>query len=99
VTLTLSTPFDMTGFKSGSAIDMQTAQTAITIVGNGAVFDAGGKDNFFYVRNAVALVMSNVTLQNGVRGYNPLLSCYTKSVCVIMEAYIGGTLHTTHYAV
>jgi predicted outer membrane repeat protein len=44
---------------------MQTAQTAITIMGNGAVFDAGGKDNFFNVEQAVALVMSNVTLQNG----------------------------------
>jgi hypothetical protein len=68
VTLTLSTPFDMTGFQSGSAINIKTAMTAntaITIVGNGAVFDAGGKDRFFYVDQAVALVMSNVTLQNG----------------------------------
>ena len=64
-TLTLSTPFDMTGFSS--AIVMQTAKTTITIVGNAAVFDAGGKDSFFYVHQAVALVMSNVTLQNGVR--------------------------------
>jgi hypothetical protein len=40
VTLTLSTPFDMTGFQSGSAIEMKTAQTAITILGNAAVFDA-----------------------------------------------------------
>ena len=63
-TLTLSTTFDMTGF---SHIDMETAKTAITIVGNAAVFDAGGKDLFFYVGDAVALVMSNVTLQNGVR--------------------------------
>jgi predicted outer membrane repeat protein len=65
VTLTLSTPFDMTGFQSGSYIDIDTAQTAITIVGNAAVFDAGGKDRFFIVEPAVALVMSNVTLQNG----------------------------------
>ena len=65
VTLTLSTPFDMTGFSS--EIEMETAKTAITIVGNAAVFDAGGKDSFFYVHQAVALVMSNVTLQNGVR--------------------------------
>ena len=46
---------------------MQTAKTAITIVGNAAVFDAAGKDCFFIVGDAVALVMSNVTLQNGVR--------------------------------
>jgi hypothetical protein len=68
VTLTLSTPFDMTGFQHGSAIDMKAAQTAITIVGNGAVFNAGGnfpRDRFFNVYQAVALVMSNVTLQNG----------------------------------
>jgi hypothetical protein len=65
VTLTLSTPFDMTGFQSGSAIHIDTAQTAITIVGNAAVFDAGGKDRFFIVESAVALMMSNVTLQNG----------------------------------
>ena len=63
-TLTLSTTFDMTGF---SCINMETAQTVITIVGNAAVFDAGGKDQFFYVGDAVELVMSNVTLQNGVR--------------------------------
>jgi hypothetical protein len=69
VTLTLSTPFDMTGFQSGSSINIKTAQTAITIVGNGAVFDAGGKgmEYFFRVGDAVELVMSNVTLQNGVR--------------------------------
>jgi hypothetical protein len=77
VTLTLSTPFDMTDFQSGSAIRIRTAQTAITIVGNGAVFDAGGKDRFFCLctgsssshtgGDGVALVMSNVTLQNGVR--------------------------------
>jgi predicted outer membrane repeat protein len=40
-------------------------KTTITIVGNGAIFDAGGKDRFFYVGDAVALVMSNVTLQKG----------------------------------
>jgi hypothetical protein len=60
MTLTLSTPFDMTGFSSH--IDMYTAKTAITIVGNGAVFDAGGKACFFDVADKVALVMSNVTL-------------------------------------
>ena len=73
VTLTLSTPFDMTGFSSSIFID--TAQTSITIVGNAAVFDAGGKDRFFYVGDAVALVMSNVTLQNGVSESSP---CTTK---------------------
>ena len=69
MTLTLSTPFDMTGFSS--YIFINTAQTAIIIVGNGAVFDAGGKDRFFLVGDAVALVMSNVTLQNGVRQSSP----------------------------
>jgi predicted outer membrane repeat protein len=68
VTLMLSAPFDMTGFQSGSAIDIETAQTAITIVGNGAIFDAGGKDRFFIVGQAVVLVMSNVTLQSGNSG-------------------------------
>jgi hypothetical protein len=69
----------MTGFQSGSAIDMLTAETAITIVGNGAVFDAAGKDNctykclrrLFYVGPAVALMMSNVTLQNAVCESSP----------------------------
>jgi hypothetical protein len=78
VTLTLSTPFDMTGFQSGSHINMQTAKTAITIVGNGAVFDARGKDSFFIVGGGfrdVALVMSNVILQNGVSESSP---CTTK---------------------
>jgi predicted outer membrane repeat protein len=68
-TLTLSTPFDMTGFQSrGGLILMRTAQTAITIVGNAAVFDAEGKGRFFYVGDSVALVMSNVTLQNAYQG-------------------------------
>jgi hypothetical protein len=62
VALALSTPFVMAGFQSDSAIAMHTAHTAITIVGNGAVFDAGGKGRFFYVDQAVALVMSNVAL-------------------------------------
>jgi hypothetical protein len=73
MTLTLSAPFDMTGF---SNIEMDTANTAITIVGNGAVFDAGGKDCFFSVYQAVALVMSNVTLQNGVRQSSPCTTEY-----------------------
>jgi hypothetical protein len=69
VTLTLSTPFDMTGFQCcASVIHIDTAHTAITIVGNGAVFDARGQQNFFFVRQS--LVMSNVTLQNGV--FDPL---------------------------
>jgi predicted outer membrane repeat protein len=66
--MTLSTPFDMTGFQSGSQIYIGTAQTTITIVGNGAVFDARGGGIFFVVHDAVALVMSNVTLQNGNQG-------------------------------
>jgi hypothetical protein len=68
VILTLSTPFDMTGFQE--PILVMTAQTSITIVGNGAVFDAGGKTYFFFVDTAVTLVMSNVTLQNGSGGGN-----------------------------
>jgi hypothetical protein len=51
----LSTPFDMTGFQCcASVIYIDTAHTAITIVGNGAVFDAGGNQHF--VRQS--LVMS-----------------------------------------
>jgi hypothetical protein len=118
VVLALSTPFDMTGFQSGSCIEMHTthkctctssnpaappswcevncpcpgslppckcvlpppwANTSITIVGNAAVFDAGGKGRFFIVGDAVALVMSNVTLQNGVSESSP---CTTKQACV-----------------
>jgi hypothetical protein len=84
VTLTLSTPFDMTGFQYGSQIIMLTANTSITIVGNAAVFDARGKGYFFFVGNtnvdsAVALVMSNVTLQNGVSESSP---CTTEWACV-----------------
>jgi hypothetical protein len=79
VALTLSTPFDMTGFAAGSAIEIETEHTTITIVGNGAVFDGGGKDRFFLLAGGgkgyqslqdVALVMSNVRLQNGA-GYSP----------------------------
>jgi hypothetical protein len=42
VTLALSTPFDMAGFQKGSAIVIGLHDSAaITIVGNGAVFDGG----------------------------------------------------------
>jgi hypothetical protein len=44
---------------------MKTAPTAITIVGNAAVFDARGEAIFFVVEQAVALAMSDVALQNG----------------------------------
>jgi hypothetical protein len=71
VTLTLSTPFDMAGFKSGSAVKISAAHTHITIVGNGAVLlqpaQGFGVDRFFsVVGKDVALMMSNVTLQLGL---------------------------------
>jgi predicted outer membrane repeat protein len=68
VTLTLSTPFDNGDPLWTNQIEITTAHTSITIVGNGAVFDAGGKYYFFRVYQAVELVMSNVTLQNGNSG-------------------------------
>jgi predicted outer membrane repeat protein len=93
----------MAGFQHGSATVISTAQTFITIVGNGAVFDARWKDNFFFVgdgvNNAVALVMSNVTLQNGnsadgsggaifVGGTAILTDCiFTAN----LASYLGGT--------
>jgi predicted outer membrane repeat protein len=92
VTLTLSTPFDMTGFQHGSCIEVQTAQTAITIVGNGAVFDAGGKDRFFTVEQAAALVISNVALQNGFSYNGGAIRVYgtaTLSNCI----FSGNTAH------
>jgi hypothetical protein len=77
VVLTLATPFDMTGFKNGSAISMSTADTHITMVGNGVVFESqmgNGSgwewgDRFFSVGKGVALVMSNMTLQKGFNLY------------------------------
>jgi hypothetical protein len=45
-TLTLSPTFDMAGFKE---IVISTAQMHITIIGNGATFDAGGGGRFFTI--------------------------------------------------
>jgi hypothetical protein len=111
VTLTLSAPFDMTGFQSGSSIHISTAQTAITIVGNGAVFDAGGKGgfyrSFFYVgsydEQAMVLVMSNVTLQNGnaynaagaitIYGTATLIDCtFSNNTCAGQLGGYGGAI-------
>jgi predicted outer membrane repeat protein len=67
VTLTLSTPFAMTGH--GGCIKINTAQTHITIVGNGAIFDQKKfpVHQFFSIQGKdVTLVMSNVTMRNGV---------------------------------
>jgi predicted outer membrane repeat protein len=68
VIITLSTPFVMGDFKRGSCINIEADNTDISIVGNGAVFDAGKTDRFFYVAPRVlstTLVISNVTMQNG----------------------------------
>jgi hypothetical protein len=67
VTITLSTPFMMADFKEGSCIKIEADNTDITIAGNGAVFDAGKMDRFFYVARVLSttLVISNVTMQNG----------------------------------
>jgi hypothetical protein len=60
VTLTLSATFDMGGFKD---IVISTAQTHITIIGNGATFDGGrSSPRFFTIGKDVAMVMSHVTL-------------------------------------
>jgi hypothetical protein len=68
-TLTLEAKFDMAGW---SQIKLSAANTDITLVGNGAVFD-GDKDQysdrFFTVGSGgaenIKLVMSNVVLKNG----------------------------------
>jgi predicted outer membrane repeat protein len=102
VTLTLSTPFDMTGFQSGSCIDIDTAQTSITIVGNGAVFDAAGKDGFFDMGCSApttcgAVVMSNVTLQNSGGGAIGVEGTITLSDCSFSgntaPGYSGGAIN------
>ena len=72
-TLTLEAKFDMAGFRE---ITLSAANTDITLVGNGAVFD-GDKDQysdrFFTVGSGgaenIKLVMSNVVLKNGYRDY------------------------------
>jgi predicted outer membrane repeat protein len=63
-TLVLSTPFDMSGYGGPVLVE---AETTTTIVGNGAVFDAGGKGNFFQVLcnpGPVNFAIENVTMQN-----------------------------------
>jgi hypothetical protein len=63
-TLVLSTPFDMSGYRGPVIVE---SQTTTTIVGNGAVFDAGGKGIFFQVLSDMGQVnfaIENVTMQN-----------------------------------
>ena len=56
----------MGDFECGSSIDIEVANTDITVLGNGAVFDAGQDGRFFYVSAVSAiLAISNVTTQNG----------------------------------
>jgi hypothetical protein len=55
----------MGDFEYGSSIDIEAANTNITVVGNGAVFDAGQNDRFFYVGANATMTISNVTMQNG----------------------------------
>jgi hypothetical protein len=66
VTLTLSTTLDMGGFKE---ILISTAKTHITIIGNGATFDANYDGRFFTIGKDVTMVISNVTLTNGYYAY------------------------------
>jgi hypothetical protein len=54
-----------------AAINISTAYTNVTIIGNGATFDANEHGRFFEVGEKALLAMSNVTLLNGhiqVRG-------------------------------
>jgi hypothetical protein len=62
-TIALSTPFSMTSFGKGSFINISKADTNITIMGNGAVFDtaAGQGDGILsplFVVHAAAAVLS-----------------------------------------
>jgi hypothetical protein len=67
-TLTLEANFDMAGFTRGSQITLSAANTDITLVGNGAVFDGGQRARFFAVGSGgaenIKLVMSNVVMKN-----------------------------------
>jgi hypothetical protein len=87
-TLTLSATFDMGGFKE---IVISTAQTHITIIGNGATFDAGGSfgnwNRFFTIGKDVAMVMSHVTLTN------VSVLCYVPHPCCTLTPYT--TYHLT----
>jgi hypothetical protein len=58
-TVVLDTPFDM---DISDAIIVDAPD--ITIVGNGAVFDAGGKHNFFQMYLNTNFAIENVTMQN-----------------------------------
>jgi predicted outer membrane repeat protein len=64
VVLTLSAPFSMTGY---TPIEVTGATTSITIIGNGAVFDAAKRGRFFHLDKNATLVVANVTLKNGYR--------------------------------
>jgi hypothetical protein len=70
VTLPLSTPFSMTGYNHSWCLGIP-ADTSITIVGNGALFDMtppnqpGARGCGFHVEAGATFVMSDVTMTGG----------------------------------
>jgi hypothetical protein len=94
VTLTLSSSFTMSGYRSGCSchqIWMETPNTHVTIKGSGAVFDGPGSSSacdhcrFFYVKRrtdaSLTLVVSDITFQNGrVYAHGGAMYIYRASV-------------------
>jgi serine/threonine protein kinase len=64
VTIALSPSFTMDGY-NGSHVSIDTAYTNVTVIGNGATFDAQNHGRFFEVGKKAMLAMSNVMLRNG----------------------------------
>jgi hypothetical protein len=91
-TLTLSQSFSMEGYDGwDSRIDLAGNGNVVTIVGNGATFDAKGKGGFFNVNSEVSatLIMSNVTMKNGYANDGQ----YPTGAIEISEGMVGGILY------
>ena len=73
-TYTLAPDFSMEGFSDGPPCDpdsdypcraINLTKVDVTVVGQGAVLDAGKNGSFFYIASSASLTLKNMTLQNG----------------------------------
>jgi predicted outer membrane repeat protein len=95
VTLTLATPFSMKYSEGVNPTIRLGAQTSITIVGNGAIFDAKKFDPFtqsqlFSVSANATLAMSYVTVRNGWAPAAPGGGIYSDGTLVMKNCEFDG---------
>ena len=89
-------PFDMSGFKSLQFIVI--AKVAVTIIGNGAVLDAGKESLFFTLgEDQSSLTLESITLKNGFNngGYGGAIFVAAGALTVKSGAFLDNTATKT----